>query len=92
MNVYSLLDRKLKLYGQLVQERNDYSVQRTLVDGMRASPDSLIGKHPEDFDLYQVGTFNEESGLLDENERGIPRLVCNLLELVVVPLSSHKEG
>lgn len=25
-------------------------------------PDSDLGKHPSDYDLYQVGVFNQESG------------------------------
>lgn len=92
MNVYSLFDRKLKLYGQLVLERNDYSVQRALVDGIRVSPDTLLGKHPEDFDLLQVGTFDEESGLLQDGERFSPRLVCNVLELVAAAPSMSREA
>lgn len=92
-NVYSLFDRKLKVYGALVQERNDFAIQRTLADGVRENAESLLGKHPEDFDLFQVGVFNEESGLLMTDAPFIPRLVCNVLELVVVfPSLSSKEG
>lgn len=91
MNVYSLFDRKLRLYGQVFEERNDYSVQRMLADGVRGIPESLMSKHPDDFDLYQVGVFDEESGLLNDQDTWIPRLVCCVAELVGRPALS-KEG
>lgn len=92
MNVYSMFDRKLRQYGQLILDRNDFSVQRMCADGLKGAPDSLPAKHPGDFDLYEVGKFNDESGLLVAPEGEIPRLVCNLLDLVAKPLSSVKEG
>lgn len=91
MNVYSLFDRKLRQYGQLMTERNDFGMQRGLSDGLRVNPESLISKHPGDFDLYQVGSFDDESGLFGE-EPAIPRLVCNLLDLVAIAPSLAKEG
>lgn len=90
MNVYSLFDRKLRQYGQLVLERNDFGVQRSLHDGVLAQPESLLGKHPEDFDLYQLGEFDPESGLLQDGP--IPRLVCNVLDIVMTPPKLSREG
>jgi len=89
VNVYSLLDRKLRVYGQLFLERNDYGVQRGLVDGIRSQGESLLARHPEDFDLFQVGVFDEESGLLGRSEAGVPRLVCNVGELMPVQAVAH---
>lgn len=80
MNVYSLFDRKVKLFGQLVLERNDFALQRGLVDSLRGSPDTLLAKHPEDFDLYRVGDFNDETGELTSSTR---LLVCCVADLVV---------
>lgn len=90
MNVYSIFDRKLRQYGQLMLERNDFALQRGLADGIRANGEALLAKHPEDFDLYQVGEFNEETGVLQRLE--VPRLSVNLLELVAVAPSLQKEG
>lgn len=92
MIVYSLFDRKLRQYGGLVLERNDFAVQRALADGVRQQPESLMAKHSDDFDLYEVGRFNDESGLLEAPEGQIPRLVCCVAELVQVPLASVKEA
>lgn len=87
MNVYSLFDRKLRMFGQLVLERNDFSVQRALVDGLRGAPDSLMAKHPEDFDLYHVGIFDEEAGKVTGEDF---KLVCCVRDLM--PLQSEGGG
>lgn len=90
MNVYSLYDRKLRQYGQLFLERNDYGIQRGLADGIRSNGESLLAKHPDDFDLYQVAEFNDESGVLSPVTP--PRIVTNVLELVALAPSLSKEG
>lgn len=90
MNVYALFDRKLRQYGQLMQERNDFGIQRGMADGIAGNREALISKHPGDFDLYQVAEFNDESGVLVPVVP--PRLVSNMLELVAVAPSLEKEG
>lgn len=90
MNVYSLLDRKLRQYGALALERNDFGIQRGIADGVRQQPDAMLARHPEDFDLYQVGEFDDESGVVVPVTP--PRLVVNVAELVSVPLHALKEG
>lgn len=79
MNIYSLFDRKLKTFGQLVLDRNDFAVQRGLLDALTASADTLIAKHPEDFDLYHVGAFDEETGKVEGHDF---KLVCCLRDLI----------
>lgn len=76
--MYALLDRKLKQFGQLVVERNDESIRRSLLDSIRNSK-SLLEQHPEDFDLYCVGSFDQDSGDLIGNSL---RLVVNLRDVL----------
>lgn len=84
MSVYSLFDRKLREYGALVLERNDEAIVRSLIDGVRGSG-SLMEKHPEDFDLMHIGSYNTASGQLgSQAELFAPRLVANLGELLKV--------
>jgi len=35
----------------------------------RAAADNPIYQHPEDYDLYELGIFDEDSGQLDPNEQ-----------------------
>lgn len=78
MLVYTLLDRKLKEFGALVLGRNDEGVRRSVVDGVVGSK-SVIELHPGDFDVFCVGEFDQESGMLTT---GRPRLVSNVGELM----------
>lgn len=63
MRVYSLYDRKVKEYGNLVLASNDGTILRALKEGIR--PDTTMGKYPEDFDLVCIGEFDPETGSLD---------------------------
>lgn len=86
--LYSLFDRKLLQFGGIVVDVNDFAVQRGLLDAVRASPDSLMSKHPEDFDLYYLGTFDEDLGVLVVEPK---KQVVNVAELVT-PRLLAKEG
>lgn len=77
--LYSLFDRKLLQFGGIVVDVNDFACQRALLDAVRSSPDSLMSMHPEDFDLYYLGTFEEELGVLVVEHK---KIVCNVAELV----------
>jgi len=77
-SVYTLLDRKLREFGQLVLARNEPTVRRLLVDSVVGSG-SMLEKHPGDFDLYHVGEFNAETGRLSVND---PLLLANLLDIL----------
>lgn len=39
----------------------------------RAADDNSMYKHPQDYDLYYLGSFDEESGVFTNNER--PELI-----------------
>lgn len=78
MRVYSIFDRKLREYGQLVLAKNDEVIRRMALDSVRGSGGD-IEQHPEDYDLYHVGDFDRDTGRLDVSD---PRLVVTLQELL----------
>lgn len=80
MRVYSLYDRKLKSYGQLILQRNNIAVQRDLLGALRGAPEWMPAKYPGDFDLHHLAEFDEETGVFTKFPAH--SLVCNLLELV----------
>lgn len=63
MLVYSLLDRQLKEFGTLIVARNDEVMRRMVLDTFQGSG-TLVEKHPGDFDLFCVGEFDQDVGLL----------------------------
>lgn len=82
MQVFSLFDRKLREYGSLVLANNAEAVKRALVDGVRGSG-SLVEKHPQDFDLMEIGMFDTDSGILVPGK--LPVLVDNVGTLLLPP-------
>lgn len=82
MKIYSLFDRKLREYGQLVTMVNDDGVMRAMKE-MQAQSNggSTLEKYPEDFDLMCVGEFDPQTGILNI-ESAVPRLVCNVASLI----------
>lgn len=77
--IYSVMDRKLREFGQLMLARTEEAMLRELVTGVRSNPESYIGKYPEDFDLYHLGWFNPETGELTHELGG---MLGNVAELV----------
>ena len=74
LNFYSLFDKKMGEFSPPTVAVNDVVIYRSLRDGL--SPESLPGKHPEDFDLYFLGTFDPATGSLSSS--GPSKFVCNL--------------
>lgn len=77
--IYSLFDRKVREYGQLVLGSNDATIIRGLVESLSRTGKNTVEKYPEDFDLMCVGEFNCETGELGPV---LPRLVDNVDNLL----------
>ena len=87
--MYALFDRKLREYGQLVQSNNDEAVKRNLRDGLTGT-NSIVEKHPSDFDLYCLGEFDTESGVI--TPASVPKLVVNVDSLIVRPSTNGDQN
>lgn len=86
MRLYTLFDRKMKEYGNLVMAQNDETVFRALREGIPAG--STPGKYPEDFDLFYVGNYDVETGVLGSE---FPSLVGNLRGILTVAVDPQLE-
>lgn len=42
----------------------------------RAAPDNSMNAHPEDYDLFALGTFDEETGQFTGNQTGQPEQIA----------------
>jgi len=82
VKVYSLLDRKVREFGQLVLARNDEEIRRIVLDSVPGS-NTVMSKHPEDFDVFCVGEFDENSGRLTVADAKLVVNVGQLLEVLV---------
>lgn len=63
MSVYTVYDSKAGCYTRPFFTENDETAKRFVVD-FYLSQDSPIARHPEDFCLYCIGTFDDNACLL----------------------------
>lgn len=61
-NVYAIKDNKAGFLSPLV-DANDDTAKRNFEHAI-ANPDSMYFTHANDFDLYKLGTFDTDSGLI----------------------------
>lgn len=61
MRIYTIYDTKAEHYGNPVFIRTDAEARRMF--GQVANDESTeIGRHPEDFLLYRIGSWDAENG------------------------------
>ncbi|WNK14907.1 MAG: nonstructural protein [Microvirus sp.] len=53
---------------------------RSVGDAVNSSENTPLSKHPEDFGLYELATFDELKGIIDPH--ALPIAVINCIELV----------
>lgn len=76
MKIYAIKD-KATGFGSLINCNNDFHALRIANDTVNDATDSLIAKHPEDYDLYCLGELNTDSGEI----KAEVRFMNNLLDL-----------
>lgn len=62
--VFAVLDTKVGSFAQPFFAQNSAVALRMFLDAA-TDPNTQLGKHPEDFFLYRLGSFDEESGYLE---------------------------
>lgn len=63
--IVTIYDRKVGVYGRPAFVRHTNEALRQFIDeANRKAADNILNQHTEDFDLYQIGTFEDEDGLI----------------------------
>lgn len=60
LNVYSIFDGAAQFYGRPFFLLNDQIAKRTALD-IRLDSGTEISKHPEDFTMFYLGTFDDST-------------------------------
>lgn len=63
LELYAIKDTKANAFMNPIIQRTMGEAIRSVVDESK-QPNSMFGKHPEDFNLFKLGTFNQETGLI----------------------------
>ena len=61
VHLFAVLDSATGVYDGPVPALSDIAAMRNFGD-MARNPESAVGKHPSDFSLWNVGTWNDATG------------------------------
>lgn len=65
MRIYSIYDNKAKIYGTPFMQKSDVQAVRTFAASVNHDePHNVMHTNSADFDLYSIGTFNEDTAAL----------------------------
>lgn len=73
MKLYALKDVKAGLFGAVMMGQNDAHMTRTLCEVLEGSRET-VARFPGDFELFQIGEYEQESG----GSSQVIRFVCNM--------------
>lgn len=72
MKIFALYDTGIESHAQPFFQPNAHAALRVVKANM--TQDSMLAQHPEDFELYELGDFNEQTGELTSKRERVARL------------------
>lgn len=60
--VYAVQDAKAGMFNQPIFLLSDGEALRAFLDACQPGQESMLSKHPEDFNLYYIGEYDELEG------------------------------
>ena len=78
LELYAIHDRKVGIYNTPSFSRSLIDVQRSITTVLEDKNSNLRRFH-EDFEIYRLGTFDENTGVLTANK---PLLICGVTALL----------
>ena len=80
--VVSVKDRAIDAYGRPLVVPTTGAAVRSFTDEVNRKESEMHG-HPEDYDLYEMGTFCDQTGTFLSPEGGIPRVLTRAQDIVI---------
>lgn len=80
LRIYSVRDAKAELFNQPFFKNTHGEAERAFRE-LRQDPKSFINKYPDDFDLYYVGTYDDQTGKIDALDT--PQHIAKAIQLTV---------
>lgn len=92
LNVYSVYDLKAKAFLSPFFLPQDAMAVRALIDAVE-DPNHQFAKHPEDYQLFRLGQFDDELGVLSPSpEHALLIQVSSLVRRVPDTLHNRHHG
>lgn len=80
MNLYSIKDNKVGTFSKPFSAINTAEATRMLHTACN-DPNVQLSMYPEDFDLYHIGSMNEQTGYLNSPSESGPVFVVSAVSL-----------
>jgi len=71
-------DRQLNAFGQIFVYQSRGQAIRAFGDEVNRK-DNELNKHPEDYEMYEIGTFNTDDGMLEQDKPQQIAIATNLI-------------
>lgn len=68
LNVYTIFDSASQAYMRPFFMQSDGQALRSFTD-IAQDAEHEIGKHPEDYSLYRIGTYDDQKGVLHAEDK-----------------------
>lgn len=78
LRIYSILDLKAQEFSPPFFQKNDRLAMRVVTESAKGNG-SMLSAYPDDFMLYRIGDFDNESGMITCDNR--PQLVMSVKDL-----------
>lgn len=78
--LFSLFDRKLREHGPIFVEQNSQTMERSLMDAVSRSGESMLAKYPQDYDLYLIGEYETETAVVTPSVP--PLMLANVADIL----------
>lgn len=77
LQIYTVRDTAAEAYMIPFFSHNDATAQRTMADCV-AEPGHQFNRNPEDFQLFHIGTYSQDDGMVVQSP---PKFIRQLVEL-----------
>jgi len=88
VKIFAIRDKKADSYMVPFFQHNAPLAMRSVAGAMMDDTTSLA-QYPDDFDLYELGTYDDQSGELVGRA---PQFICSARSLVIVPVKEIEDA
>jgi len=69
LKAFAILDLKTSTFARPFFMHNTGEAVRAIGDSCDKGTESLLAKHPQDFVLYEIGSYDDATGLMQSNTK-----------------------
>lgn len=80
IQLFSFRDVKVGSYGPIQMFQNESVLKRTMAEHLASGRGDDLSKYPNDFECFNVGSFDDDTGKIDVLENPVFVFNCGVLK------------